>query len=219
MKDTQKDYTTEKHKRFSLQTKLFYVKKILNNEMGVYEVVRKLYGVADMKSIRRKANSINRWMNRYVAEGENGLNRRESSAKGKKKTISDKRKLFKMARRFNIELEKDTDFISLFIKTNSENKRKVIDIIFLKYKRTISKTKILKYFNFSRSTYYRKPINTKYENDNKNKELIKNIFYKYKETFGRKRISIYLEKEYGVILSEMQVYRLMKQLKIKSKIR
>ncbi len=92
----------------------------------------------------------------------------------------------------------------------------------LKSKYTVSL--LCKIANVSRSGYYKWfqgiviPSETKLHDEELKKVILK-VYNKFKGIYGYRRIQVYLDKKMNIKLNHKKVYRLMKELNIKSKIR
>ncbi len=172
------------------------------------------------KYFKLEKATLNRWLKQYKTLGEEGLNpgngiqSKAIKRKGRPKTLN----FHEMTKQELIEYIEVINDIKKYLAKST--KKKYFTILRLKKKYQISHLCYL--LKVSKSGYYKWLKNGQNKFNKWNNfltRIINNIFYKFKEIYRYQMITLWIHKIYKIKLKSHIVYRYMRLLKLKAKIR
>lgn len=207
----------EKFNKYKIEFKVEAIEKYESKIYGGYKKTSKEMGI-------KNKSQLQKWVKVYRDKGIEGLEdkrgvgtKSENAIKGRPRTKfgtqEDEIKYLKM----QVEYLKKLQVYGKKVKIR--DKYKIIKEMQVGYKNTVKS--LCCYGGISRSGYYKwlNSINQVAIKDDDTEKIIVEVYNNSGKTYGRNRISKAIKNKYGLIINHKKVYRIMKELGIRSLIR
>ena len=200
----------KKYNRYSKKLKLKAVKLYLSSDISA-ENIAKTLGI-------KSDTQIHSWIKKYNQLGEKAFEKKSSKIK-KAPSLKEKKEI--NLKKENELLKIENEYLKKVIYPSTRrDKYLVIDELKDKY----SVTYLCKVAEVARSSYYKWKKSQEYPSKRKLENeileiVIKNIYNNYGGTYGVKRMCLCVNREVPFRVNHKRVYRIMKDLGVKSIIR